>query len=162
MAGAALAAVYHRNGLPSLSQPLAVACTIPVVGLAVLPSQDLYTTDLVLIQYGGVAIAAAAVLAIWGAVAGARWLEVAWLRWFGLISSALYLWHQLLLQDQLLTSWDVELRGLVLVSLATVISWVSYLAVERPALRLKGKWGSPRSRSEKLAGATLEPDPTRA
>lgn len=75
-----------------------------------------------------------------------RWLDAAWLRFYGTISYSLYLMHPLTLE--LLPYWAPPLRALypgvlvailmfvVTVAIVTPLSWFSYVFVEKPAIRL--------------------------
>ncbi|ADU48090.1 acyltransferase family protein [Intrasporangium calvum] len=57
---------------------------------------------------------------------------------FGTISYALYLWHQALINSVLFGDKTV-LRNLALIAAAVVLSWLSWVVVERPAGRLRGR-----------------------
>ncbi|MER7070079.1 acyltransferase [Terrabacter sp. NPDC000476] len=57
---------------------------------------------------------------------------------FGTISYALYLWHQTLINSRLLGEHTTA-RNLALVAVAIVVSWLSWVLVERPVGRLRGR-----------------------
>ncbi|MEO7753305.1 MAG: acyltransferase [Terracoccus sp.] len=57
---------------------------------------------------------------------------------FGTISYALYLWHQTFINSTLLGAHTVP-RNLALIAAAVVISWLSWVLVERPVGRLRGR-----------------------
>ncbi len=83
---------------------------------------------------------------------------------FGTISYALYLWHQTLINSTLLGPHTVW-RNLVLVAAAVLVSWLSWLLVERPAMRLRRPWAldQPSKRQQAYAAARDEvPVPERS
>jgi peptidoglycan/LPS O-acetylase OafA/YrhL len=57
---------------------------------------------------------------------------------FGTISYALYLWHPTLINSRLLGEHSTP-RTLLLVAVAVVVSWLSWVLVERPVGRLRGR-----------------------
>jgi len=57
---------------------------------------------------------------------------------FGTISYALYLWHQTLINSRLLGEHSTP-RNLLLIAVAVVVSWLSWVLVERPVGRLRGR-----------------------
>jgi peptidoglycan/LPS O-acetylase OafA/YrhL len=57
---------------------------------------------------------------------------------FGTISYALYLWHQTLINGRLLGEHSTP-RNLLLIAVAIVASWLSWVLVERPVGRLRGR-----------------------
>jgi peptidoglycan/LPS O-acetylase OafA/YrhL len=79
---------------------------------------------------------------------------------FGTISYALYLWHQTFINSQLLGEHTTP-RNLVLIAAAILVSWLSWVLVERPAMRLRGplRLDQPSSRQQAFADARHEPDP---
>jgi peptidoglycan/LPS O-acetylase OafA/YrhL len=80
---------------------------------------------------------------------------------FGTISYALYLWHQTFINSLLLGDHSTP-RNLVLIAAAVVVSWLSWVLVERPVGRLRGRLrlDEPSRRQLTLARARTEPDPT--
>jgi len=88
---------------------------------------------------------------------------------FGTISYALYLWHQTLINSRLLGDHTVA-RNLALIAVAIGLSWLSWVAVEKPLGRLRFRFGldqpSRRQRSAAAATdgdhATAHPDAVRA
>jgi peptidoglycan/LPS O-acetylase OafA/YrhL len=133
--GCALACRERSHGLrtPSWTLPAAVA---GLVALALVPSVDLYGTDLTVLAYGVVPAAAVAVLA----VAGARqhpWglLTSVPLRWLGTVSYGLYLWHEaLLLLRPDGQPWSYPARFAV-VATSVAAAWLSWKLVEQPIQR---------------------------
>ena len=85
----------------------------------------------------------------------ARALEWLPIRYVGLISYSLYLWHLpviLWLQSHGLV-FGTDLRGMlanfaVVLAITTVLASGTYFLVERPAMQLKKKQNSPKARSE--------------
>jgi peptidoglycan/LPS O-acetylase OafA/YrhL len=57
---------------------------------------------------------------------------------FGTISYALYLWHQTLINSRLLGEHSTP-RNLLLIAVAVLLSWLSWVLVERPVGRLRGR-----------------------
>ncbi|NUO34757.1 MAG: acyltransferase [Dermatophilaceae bacterium] len=57
---------------------------------------------------------------------------------FGTISYALYLWHQTFINSQLLGEHSTP-RNLLLIAAAVLVSWLSWVLVERPVGRLRGR-----------------------
>jgi peptidoglycan/LPS O-acetylase OafA/YrhL len=57
---------------------------------------------------------------------------------FGTISYALYLWHQTFINSRLLGAHTTP-RNLVLIAAAVLVSWLSWVLVERPVGRLRGR-----------------------
>lgn len=77
-------------------------------------------------------------LAIHQGLTGSRFLEYRWLRWLGKVSYGLYLWHNILIH----LPWpgpDMVVGALM----SVVVTWLSWKAVELPALRLKGRLQRP-------------------
>jgi peptidoglycan/LPS O-acetylase OafA/YrhL len=71
-----------------------------------------------------------------------RFLNLGPMRAVGLISYSLYLWQQLFLNrasDRLVCAFPVN------VLLAFLMAWISFVAVESPALRLRNRWRLPRT-----------------
>ena len=84
-------------------------------------------------------------LLVWIAVAPPNWLADALsfrtLRAVGIVGYSFYLWHKLPLL--LLPQWTPVLRFPVALIITFLISCVTYILVERPAIRL-GAWLSSR------------------
>ncbi|WP_020143955.1 acyltransferase [Terracoccus sp. 273MFTsu3.1] len=57
---------------------------------------------------------------------------------FGTISYALYLWHQTFINSRLLGDHTVP-RNLLLAAAGVLVSWLSWILVERPVGRLRGR-----------------------
>lgn len=75
-------------------------------------------------------VVAAAVVAVWGCTQRVRGLEVRWLRWFGMVSYGLYLWHGAFLFIETLP------LGLALAG-SLAAPWLSWRFVETPMMRFK-------------------------
>jgi peptidoglycan/LPS O-acetylase OafA/YrhL len=71
---------------------------------------------------------------------------------FGTISYALYLWHQTFINSVLLGEHTTP-RNLVLICAAILVSWLSWVLVERPAMRLRGplRLDQPSTRQQAFA-----------
>ena len=126
----------------------AVLCAAPIFPRAWAPGQTAWsvTTEHVLYACVALALLLPAVFGDRGNGWPRRVLASPTLRWFGLISYSLFLWHYPLLSalaargaSQWLPGWP--LLSLCLVSLPPIlaISWLSYAWIERPMLR----WGRP-------------------
>lgn len=132
--GALLAAIRRRSGLPVASPRVA---SISVIGLALLSLVQV--SDLGSLYRASVWVPVVAVVlsaaAVWASVAGTTktFLTAKPLRWFGLISYALYLWHAPLMQLPGLS--DTRLSRLLAVGLGIGIAWVSWILVEGPIMR---------------------------
>jgi peptidoglycan/LPS O-acetylase OafA/YrhL len=74
---------------------------------------------------------------------------------FGTISYALYLWHQTLINSLLLGAHTVP-RNAALVAAAVLVSWLSWVLVERPAGRLRGRLRLDREAQTPVDVATVE------
>jgi len=72
-----------------------------------------------------------------------RILEFYPLRWFGLISYGLYLWHWLLLREVSFYRWVGQKDTAVRLAVAIAISAASFYLVERRFTRLKTRFGYP-------------------
>ena len=83
-----------------------------------------------------------AVLGVWlvyAAVSGhSRVVGSRVMVFFGTISYALYLWHQTFINSQLLGEHTTP-RNLLLIAAAVLVSWLSWVLVERPVGRLRGR-----------------------
>lgn len=132
--GAMLAAVRSRSGLP---QPHRAVTSISVAGLVLLSlvqvnsAADLYRVSV----WVPVLTAAVAVVAVWASVASREpgFLTARTLRWFGLISYSLYLWHAPILRFPALA--ETRLTRLAGVFLGVVVAWLSWKVVEGPIAR---------------------------
>ncbi len=71
---------------------------------------------------------------------------------FGTISYALYLWHQTLINSLLLGAHSLT-RNLVLAAVAVAVSWLSWVLLERPAMRLRRPWHLDQPSRRQLASS---------
>jgi peptidoglycan/LPS O-acetylase OafA/YrhL len=103
-------------------------------------------TDQFLYRGGYTLVAGASGLLVWH-LADAdesfmkRILEFYPLRWFGLISYGLYLWHWLLLREVSFYRWGGEKDAAVRFAVAIVVSAASFYLFERRFARLKTRFG---------------------
>ncbi|MGO4598654.1 acyltransferase family protein [Terrabacter sp. 2RAF25] len=76
---------------------------------------------------------------------------------FGTVSYALYLWHQTFINSRLLGEHSTP-RNLVLIAAAVLVSWLSWVLVERPVGRLRGRLrlDRPSARQEAYAASRAE------
>lgn len=118
-----------------------VSVAIPFVVLIIVsafPSHDPQTDHEMFRPLGAVY----AVIGVWlvaAAVLGASSvLGSPVMVFFGTISYALYLWHQALINSQALGAHTIA-RNLLLIAAATLLSWLSWVVVERPMGRLRGR-----------------------
>ncbi|MGH9156148.1 MAG: acyltransferase family protein [Acidimicrobiales bacterium] len=125
------------------------------VGLAVLVVLFLVADDRARLSYPAAFLAAqAATAAVIVAVRRGRSpagsaLGSEPLRWLGLRSFGIYLWHWplvVLLRPGVDVSWSPAVAGLVIVALAVVLGTLSYGLVERPLLRRRTRWRPPGTR----------------
>ena len=103
-------------------------------------------TDHFLYRGGYTLVASASGLLVWHLADSdesfmTRILEFYLLRWFGLISYGLYLWHWLLLREVSFYRWVGEKDAAVRFAVAIVISAASFYLVERRFTRLKTRFG---------------------
>jgi peptidoglycan/LPS O-acetylase OafA/YrhL len=120
--------------------PPRVSVAIPffvMIAVSAFPSHDAATDHALFRPMGAIS----AVIGVWlvaAAVLGhSRVVASSVMVWFGTISYALYLWHQALINSRLLGEHTVP-RNLVLIAGAILLSWLSWLLVERPLGRLRG------------------------
>jgi peptidoglycan/LPS O-acetylase OafA/YrhL len=74
---------------------------------------------------------------------------------FGTISYALYLWHQTFINSLLLGEHSVP-RNLLLIAAAVLVSWLSWVLLERPLTRLRGPLRLDQPSRRQLAHAAEE------
>ncbi|MDV3221982.1 acyltransferase [Intrasporangium sp.] len=132
----ALASMARRAWHPprvSVAIPFAV-----MVAASAFPSHDVETDHGLFRPLGAVY----AILGVWlvaSAVLGrSRVVASPVMVFLGTISYALYLWHQALINSTLFGDRAI-LRNLALIAVAVVLSWLSWVLVERPAGRLRGR-----------------------
>lgn len=89
-----------------------------------------------------------------------RGLNAAWLRWFGRLSYAWYLWHWPLVGIGAVLDWHIGVPGrLAWSAVALVLAWLTYRFVEEPARnggvlsRLPRAWIAPAALSASVATA---------
>jgi len=140
LVGALLASLWVRGRTPTRG----VAAGAWLGTAVLIACQEWTTPDKSFVPMGGYTlIAVAAALIVLGAVdgrwAGTRVLEWAPLRLLGRVSYGVYLWHLpvIIAVDRYGATWGPRKRivvALAITALATTLSWV---LIERPALRLK-------------------------
>jgi peptidoglycan/LPS O-acetylase OafA/YrhL len=114
---------------------------IPFVLLVVLSAFPGHTpiVDQSLFRPLAVLFAAGGVWLVYAAVSGhSRVVGSRVMVFFGTISYALYLWHQTFINSRLLGEHATP-RNLVLIAAAVLVSWLSWVLVERPVGRLRGR-----------------------
>lgn len=137
--------------------PPRVSVGIPFVVLVVIsafPGHSLETDHGLFRPLGAVY----AVVGVWLVAAASlghsRWVASRPLVFFGTVSYALYLWHQALINSRLLGDHTVP-RNLLLACIAVLVSWFSWVLVERPVGRLRTRLGldEPSRRQSRLVAA---------
>ena len=101
---------------------------------------------------------------VYAAVSGhSRVVGSRFMVFFGTISYALYLWHQTFINSRLLGEHTTP-RNLALIAAAILVSWLSWVIVERPAMRLRAPFhlDQPSRRQQAHVDAQREPDPATA
>lgn len=130
--GCALAVGFHERRFPSPGRNVSVLSTAILIIAACLPIDF---TDRRLL-WAAMPAAIIAALAIHAALfQPASWLENRTLRWFGMISYGLYLWHFMLIS----LHWERQPLPPLLLMIVTpvVAAWLSWKYVEAPILRRK-------------------------
>jgi peptidoglycan/LPS O-acetylase OafA/YrhL len=131
-----LAEVARRGW--ELPRPSPLVPFVVLVAVSALPGHD-PATDETLFRPLGVLYGLVGVWLVGAAALGrSRLVGSRVLVFFGTISYALYLWHQTFINSLLLGAHTVP-RNLVLVAAAVLVSWLSWVLVERPAGRLRGR-----------------------
>jgi peptidoglycan/LPS O-acetylase OafA/YrhL len=130
--GCALAVGYRENRLPAPAPNQAALSIAAVLFAASLPLH--YSDRRVL--WATVPVALLSVVALHAALSSPpAWLENPVLRWFGMISYGLYLWHYMVIS----LLWDrlpiPELYGMIATPIAA--AWLSWRFVEAPLLRAR-------------------------
>ncbi|MFN8876332.1 MAG: acyltransferase family protein [Gemmatimonadota bacterium] len=79
------------------------------------------------------------------ALPGWRWLDHPLAVWLGRLSYPIYLWHVFALGlDSRIATLPIPVRVVLVFALAVAFGAVSYYVVERPFLRMKGRFAAPR------------------
>jgi peptidoglycan/LPS O-acetylase OafA/YrhL len=145
-----LAAVRARGWEMPVASPLVPFLVL--VAVSALPGHGLEVDHPLFRALGAVH----AVIGVWlvyaavsghSAVVGSRVMV-----FFGTISYALYLWHQMLVNSLLLGPLSLG-RNLLLVAVAVLVSWLSWVLLERPAMRLRAPWRLDQPSRRQLAAA---------
>ncbi|HET8595333.1 MAG TPA: acyltransferase [Intrasporangium sp.] len=149
-----LSAVQQRGwSVPSVN-PLVPFCVLVVV--SAFPSHGLAIDHPLFRPLGAVY----AVIGVWlvgaAALGHSRLVGSRFMVFFGTISYALYLWHQTLINSHLLGPHTVP-RNLLLVGAAIGIAWLSWVLVERPVGRLRGRLRLDRQREPAASDADERP-----
>jgi len=158
----AIAAVRARGWeLPSAS-PLVPF--VVLVAVSAFPGHG-HEVDHPLFRPLGAVYAVLGVWLVYAAVSGhSRVVGSRVMVFFGTISYALYLWHQTFINSRLLGEHTTP-RNLVLIAAAVLVSWLSWVLVERPVGRLRGRLrlDQPSRRQQAFAetrdGAARDPRP---
>ncbi len=159
---ALLLGVSLAFGLASMARkawhPPRVSVAIPffvMVAVSAFPSHDL-ETDHGLFRPMGAIYAVIGVWLVGAATLGrSRVVGSRVMVWFGTVSYALYLWHQALINSHLLGAHTVP-RNLVLIGAAALLSWLSWVLVERPVGRLRGRLRLDRPSRRQQAAVSTE------
>ena len=125
-----------------------------LIAVSAFPGHGL-KTDHALFRPLGAVFAVIGVWLVYAAVSGhSRLVGSRVMVFFGTISYALYLWHQALINSRLLGAHTVA-RNLALVAVAIAVSWLSWVLVEKPVGRLRGRLGldQPSRRQQATADA---------
>ena len=160
----ALAAVRSRGWTLPASSPLVPFAVM--VAVSAFPGHGL-AVDHPLFRPLGAVYAMLGVWLVYAAVSGhSRVVGSRVMVFFGTISYALYLWHQALINSRLLGEHSTP-RNLLLVGAAVLVSWLSWVLVERPVGRLRGRLrlDQPSARQRACvarADAQTETDPATA
>ncbi|GGN05842.1 hypothetical protein GCM10009721_36740 [Terrabacter tumescens] len=111
---------------------------VVMVAVSAFPSHGL-AVDHPLFRPLGAVYAVLGVWLVYAAVSGhSRVVGSRVMVFFGTISYALYLWHQTFINSHLLGEHSTP-RNLVLIAVAILVSWLSWVLVERPVSRLRGR-----------------------
>lgn len=161
---ALLLGVCLAFGLAALARtgwaPKRISVTVPfvvMIALSAFPSHTLDIDHRLFRPLGAVY----ALVGVWlvgaAALGSSRLVASRVMVFFGTISYALYLWHQALINSHLLgphTLW----RNLLLVAAAILISWLSWIIVERPIGRLRKRFrlDQPSRKQQALAHRPAE------
>jgi peptidoglycan/LPS O-acetylase OafA/YrhL len=106
----------------------------------------------------------AVALLVGGARAPESWptraLSAAWLRWFGRLSYAWYLWHWPLVGIGAVLDWDIGVAGrLAWSGIALVLAYITNRWIEEPArdgrLRIEPQWTAPAALGASILAALL-------
>lgn len=132
--GALLAAVRRDSGLAKPARyvaPLSVAGLVLLALVQVPDLESLYEVSI----WIPVLAAGLSAAAVWASVEGGgdSFLKGRTLRWFGLISYSLYLWHAPLMQIP--GFGDTRATRLGAAALSVFIAWLSWTLIEGPILR---------------------------
>jgi peptidoglycan/LPS O-acetylase OafA/YrhL len=131
-----LSALRRTGAQLPRSQPLLPFAVM--IGLSALPGHGL-SVDHGLFRPLGVVFALVGTWLVAAAATGSsRAVSSPPMVFFGTISYALYLWHQALINSPIGGQDHTIARNLLLVAVAVVVSWLSWVLVERPLGRLRG------------------------
>jgi peptidoglycan/LPS O-acetylase OafA/YrhL len=132
----ALSAVRSRGWELPAADPLIPF--VVMIAVSAFPSHGL-AVDHPLFRPLGAVYAGLGVWLVYAAVSGhSRVVGSRVMVFFGTISYALYLWHQAFINSHLLGEHSTP-RNLVLIAAAILVSWLSWVLVERPVSRLRGR-----------------------
>ncbi|EWT02969.1 acyltransferase [Intrasporangium oryzae NRRL B-24470] len=138
--GASLALALAELGRREIALPHASPLFpfLVLVALSAFPGHSM-EVDHELFRPLGAVFAVVALWLVYAAVSGhARLVGSRFMVFFGTISYAFYLWHQALINSRLLGAHTLG-RNLVLVAVAVVVAWLSWVLVERPTGRLRSR-----------------------
>jgi peptidoglycan/LPS O-acetylase OafA/YrhL len=161
---ALLLGVALAFGLTGLaSRDIRVPQTTPLVPFLVLVAVSAFpghgiAVDHPLFRPLGVVYAVVGVWLVYAAVNGhSRLVGSRFMVFFGTISYALYLWHQMLINSRLLGGHSTP-RNLTLIGVAILVAWLSWVLVERPLGRLRGRFRLDQPSKRQHAFAASRPD----
>ncbi|MHA3835669.1 acyltransferase family protein [Terrabacter sp. AAH1] len=153
----ALAHLRSRGvGLPATNPAVPF---VVLVALSSFPGRAL-SVDHPLFRPLGAVFALIGLWLVYSAVTGhSRFVGSRFMVFFGTISYALYLWHQTLINSKLLGEHSTP-RNLVLIAAAILISWLSWVLVEKPLGRLRGplRLDQPSKRQQAALDARRDAD----
>ncbi|WP_404393243.1 acyltransferase family protein [Humibacillus xanthopallidus] len=153
-----LAAVRARGWEPPAASPLVPF--VVLVAVSAFPGHGL-AVDHPLFRPLATVHALIGLWLVYAAVSGhSRVVASRFMVFFGTISYALYLWHQTFINSRLLGEHTTP-RNLALIAAAILVSWLSWVLLERPAMRLRGplRLDQPSARQQAFAEARRASDP---
>jgi peptidoglycan/LPS O-acetylase OafA/YrhL len=124
LAGCVLAVLHHNDRVPAVRPQWTMLGVVGIIVAAIL-----VPTRSQAFLWVSIPVVALSIVAVAGSLRGFRPLESRILRWFGLVSYGLYLWHVPFLWSR------VPVSPIVLIAAALLITWFSYRFIELPLRR---------------------------